>query len=170
MNCEHPEKRLTQRTYSNSVVHFVYQCQECGAALNSVKKSEIPERIKLITPAFDEALRTAWQKKLDAKRRESQERAEQEREERNDRWRRNYEAYLQSDEWKAKRIKVLERDDYTCQACLERHAHEVHHRSYRFCPVRPSGYLDRSFDEPLYHLVSLCAACHHNIHVMARKD
>lgn len=169
MNCEHPEKRLTKRTYSNDVVHFVYQCQGCGAALNSVKKATISAQVQLVAPAFDDALQKAWQERQERERQERRETQEHERNERNERWWRNYEVYLQSDKWKAKRIKVLERDAHTCQACLERHAHEVHHRSYRFCPVRPSGYLDRSFDEPLYHLVSLCAACHQRIHAMAKE-
>lgn len=64
-----------------------------------------------------------------------------------------YHAYLDSPEWKDKRLRVLNRDKYICQGCLINKATQVHHLTY-----------DRIFKEPLFDLTSVCNDCHHNIH------
>lgn len=64
-----------------------------------------------------------------------------------------YPEYLKSDDWRAKRAIVLERDNNTCQACLRAPATQVHHKSY-----------ERVFDEPLFDLESVCDECHGKIH------
>lgn len=64
-------------------------------------------------------------------------------------WWADYNAYLRSPEWKAKRRKVLERDNWTCQACMERPATQVHHTSYA-----------HRFNEPLFELQAVCDECH----------
>lgn len=64
-----------------------------------------------------------------------------------------YAEYLKSDEWMAKRKQVLKRDNHTCTACLEAPATQVHHTTY-----------ERVFDEPLFHLQSVCDDCHAKIH------
>ena len=63
-----------------------------------------------------------------------------------------YNEYLNSEKWQSKRLKVLHRDGYICQACCTRKAVQVHHKSYRFVG-----------DEPLYHLISVCLPCHEKI-------
>lgn len=60
-----------------------------------------------------------------------------------------YNEYLNSDKWNNKRKKVLERDNYLCQACLTNPAQEVHHLTY-----------NNIYDEPLYELISVCKRCH----------
>lgn len=61
--------------------------------------------------------------------------------------------YLKSKEWYNKRIKVLNRDKYVCQACLKNKATQVHHLTY-----------ERIYKEPLFDLVSVCDECHNSIH------
>jgi 5-methylcytosine-specific restriction endonuclease McrA len=63
-----------------------------------------------------------------------------------------YNQYLNSDKWKLKRKKVLERDNYLCQACLTNKAEEIHHLTY-----------ENIYDEPLYQLISVCKRCHDKI-------
>jgi len=63
-----------------------------------------------------------------------------------------YDNYLNSDKWKLKRKKVLERDNYLCQACLTSKAQEIHHLTY-----------ENIYDEPLYQLISVCKRCHDKI-------
>jgi 5-methylcytosine-specific restriction endonuclease McrA len=63
-----------------------------------------------------------------------------------------YNQYLNSDKWKLKRRKVLERDNYLCQACLTNEAQEVHHLTY-----------ENIYDEPLFELISVCKRCHEKI-------
>lgn len=60
-----------------------------------------------------------------------------------------YKQYMESDEWNDRRLKVLERDEYVCQACWAQRATEVHHLIY-----------DHLFNEPLFDLVSVCHDCH----------
>lgn len=69
----------------------------------------------------------------------------------------NYKAYLESDEWKAKRKERLEIDKYTCQECqtaLYDDTAHVHHITY-----------DSLYNEDMNDLVSLCHKCHVDIHL-----
>jgi 5-methylcytosine-specific restriction endonuclease McrA len=69
-----------------------------------------------------------------------------------------YNRYLQSPAWLAKRAKVLKRDNYTCQACLDEPATEVHHKSYIHFG-----------NEPLFDLVSVGDICHKFITQVERR-
>jgi len=62
-----------------------------------------------------------------------------------------YSEYMKSDKWKAIRLKVLKRDDYLCQACLDAPAQDVHHKTY-----------ENIGDELMYELISVCRHCHFN--------
>lgn len=62
-----------------------------------------------------------------------------------------YSQYMKSDKWKAIRLKVLKRDNYLCQACLEAPAQDVHHITY-----------ENIGDELMYELLSVCRDCHFN--------
>jgi hypothetical protein len=73
-------------------------------------------------------------------------------------WWREYDAYLRTDAWHERRAKVLERDEYVCQACLVRRAVQVHHTTYR-----------HMFAEPLFDLVAVCVACHEEITALDRQ-
>lgn len=65
-----------------------------------------------------------------------------------------YAAYLLSDEWKAKREKVLKRDKYRCKICKSTKKLNVHHKTYK-----------RIYNERLRDLVTLCQEpCHRRIH------
>ena len=69
-----------------------------------------------------------------------------------------YKAYLKSDKWKAKRKKVLQRDNYICQECKIQRAWQVHHDTY-----------ERIFHERLLDLRSVCGDCHKEIHNIKSK-
>ena len=64
-----------------------------------------------------------------------------------------YHTYIKSDEWKEKRKKTLERDDYQCQRCGTGMNLVVHHITY-----------DRLGKEDLDDLITLCKKCHEEIH------
>ena len=68
-------------------------------------------------------------------------------------YKQNYSEYLLSEKWYEIRKKVLKRDNYTCQGCLEKEAEEVHHKNYTHL-----------FDELLFDLISVCKSCHIKIH------
>jgi 5-methylcytosine-specific restriction endonuclease McrA len=60
--------------------------------------------------------------------------------------------YYKSEKWKLKTKKVLKRDNYLCQCCLERQAVQVHHTTY-----------EHYRNEPLFELISICVICHEAI-------
>lgn len=65
-----------------------------------------------------------------------------------------YAKYLQSNQWRDKRLTVLARDNYSCQCCGQSNtALDIHHLTY-----------DRIYEEALYDLVSLCRNCHLSHH------
>lgn len=61
--------------------------------------------------------------------------------------------YLESPEWATIRRKVLKRDGYLCQGCLEKPGTIVHHLTYK-----------RQGNEMACDLISLCKDCHDRIH------
>jgi len=64
-----------------------------------------------------------------------------------------YEAYLQSDAWRAKRETAKARDGHRCTMCGSSERLVVHHLTY-----------DRIFEEDLADLVTLCDDCHQSVH------
>lgn len=67
--------------------------------------------------------------------------------------RREYrEEYLNSDEWKKIRLRILEREKWKCQRCGAT-AKDVHHRKYDFVSIRPDNIL-----------MALCRDCHNLAH------
>ncbi len=64
-----------------------------------------------------------------------------------------YQAYLQSEHWSNLRLKVLERDKWLCQSCMQKKATEVHHFSY-----------ENLWNERLDELISYCRSCHEQTH------
>jgi hypothetical protein len=63
-------------------------------------------------------------------------------------------------DWRIQRTTCLQRDQFTCQQCESTERLEVHHwEPYRF-----------SFDNSLDNLVTLCEACHRDIHEMYRRE
>jgi hypothetical protein len=68
-------------------------------------------------------------------------------------WRLIYDTYIKSEKWRQKAAMVKKRDNNICQACLSAPAQAVHHLSYK-----------NLTNEPLFELVSVCHACHSQIH------
>jgi 5-methylcytosine-specific restriction endonuclease McrA len=64
-----------------------------------------------------------------------------------------YRAYLQSEEWAAKRDAALERAEHRCQLCNSEHDLTVHHRTY-----------ERLGNERDADLTVLCKECHYLFH------
>lgn len=63
-----------------------------------------------------------------------------------------YQQQLQSEEWKAKRLEILERDNHTCQCCGSTRYLQVHHSKYdlRF----------KAWEYDNHWLTTLCKTCH----------
>ena len=71
-----------------------------------------------------------------------------------DKWWSWYNNYLNTDQWKELRKKVLIRENGICQGCKINKARDVHHTTYANCG-----------DELLFQLVALCGSCHQKMHL-----
>jgi 5-methylcytosine-specific restriction endonuclease McrA len=154
-----PHKLIT----SNDSIQVRNQCFNCGfvegqslGGFTPQQREMLPEVDKLKRDSRDQALidiRSDFNSQIRSLR---QARQDKERNEKNTEWWNNYNAYLASPEWKAKRELVWKRDNYKCQACLTGRAQQVHHKTY--------GNVDFKGNEPCFDLVSICKPCHDLIH------
>jgi len=71
----------------------------------------------------------------------------------------DYKEYLLSKEWKAKRLKVLNRANYICEICKIKKAYQVHHKTYK-----------RIYRERLTDLVATCGICHQAEHNLLSEE
>lgn len=149
--CIKHEMIFVKRIKSDGNILLNKQCLYCGEAdKRAYKLIEVPNILML--PLYDDSL---FEMYLENKRFAYDQEKEKERNE----WFKNeYEPYLNSDLWKRKRLAVLKRDNYLCQACLTLPATQVHHLSYRHV-----------FNEPLFDLVSVCNQCHDKITQLDRS-
>lgn len=68
----------------------------------------------------------------------------------------DYHAYLASEDWAELRLKVIERDNMACRGCKSNKVLQVHHRQYK-----------KEATDNLDDLVAVCRECHCKIHEMA---
>lgn len=126
------------------------QCQDCGAlSSNSLQK----HHAKSDTPEVDVAAVASWNRKQKEYFALRQMSFIKQREDIKDDVVSKYEAYLQTEEWRAKRLKVLKRANWSCEGCGEQPATQVHHLSYLHLG-----------SELLWELKAVCPACHARCH------
>jgi len=151
--CEHKDIQLALQTLNDGHCVVRKQCNNCGAFIGKqISKSKVDiNNLPNGTTKFLNYEKKqniiiqkiiAFHKKYTAKTKEYFEN-------RKNQWYKEYQEYLKSSEWKVKRGKVLKRDNYICQGCLEKRATQVHHLSYKHVK-----------NEPLFELVSICKECH----------
>lgn len=154
--CKHDNSRTVFKAYGDDKRYF-RQCLDCGSkVLPWLKKAKV-DRIWEV-PTFDEELERRGRETAQAAFQAQREQREAELAQKDRDWWVWYNRYLQSEVWREKRRRVLERDDNTCQACLRRPATQVHHTTYIHV-----GH------EPLFDLVSVCDICHEALHVDKRE-
>lgn len=155
--CSHTSARLTVFTAVNGAIHYRLQCERCGESVKSPKIADLTPAQRQTAPAFDKTIGDDWRKQKDARFREllaeQQAEREAEREEQSQAWWTAYNAYLETDEWRQRRAKVLKRAGGICEGCRKRPATQVHHLTY-----------DRVRNEMLFDLVAVCGPCHSQIH------
>jgi 5-methylcytosine-specific restriction endonuclease McrA len=148
--CQHERHEVRFRTLSNGVRTLVMQCLICGRSLRSYKQQDNPDLCAKAedNPYFDpEISERYWQ------HRHAQQRTEYEK--RRDDRKREYQEYLASPWWWARRQARIAKDGGKCQAALdgcEIVASEVHHLTYQ-----------HTGNEPLFDIVSVCRSCHKQI-------
>lgn len=69
-------------------------------------------------------------------------------------YKQRYYDYLNSDEWKKKRLERLKLDKFTCQNCGNKSGRlDVHHTTY-----------DTIYNESIHDIITLCNPCHFKLH------
>ena len=158
-HCEHPQIEIEIRYKTDSIGRRFYkkQCLICGNAISGAISLENVSNIDRIKE-WDYSLYKDYHTNLNKIFYEIQLAQENERQDKQNRWWEWYNNYLNSPEWREKRERVLERDNYRCRACEDEQATEVHHLTYNHVG-----------SEPLFELVSVCNFCHEMITKLDRK-
>lgn len=109
--CEHTDRKLVKREYTNGVSHYVYQCQKCGRAVSSAIKKE--KALELNGGEDPPPFNTVIYPKnfTDSVK--------------------DYSEYLLTEKWRDLRRRVLERSGGMCEGCREHSATEIHHLTYK---------------------------------------
>ena len=146
--CRNPYMVFVIEHYSNNAKRIFKQCLNCGGAFRK-DKFAFKTHGNLIDREFSETNFDNWNKK---KTDENAIIKEQFEIFRNTRFY-NYHKYLNSEEWKIIRDKVIERDNGMCLHCKTKPAQEVHHKHY-----------ETIYKEKIDDLESVCSDCHRAIH------
>ena len=151
--CQHTRKDVRRRVDAGGRPFHQYQCLDCGSRVGAMIAAAVALAGSHMPLPFDAALEATSEQEFERlyQARLSEHQLEVAR--RQTAWRQKYEAYLQTDVWRAKRARVLARDRGVCQCCFDLPATQVHHLTY--------AYLG---DELLFELISVCNDCHERIH------
>lgn len=101
-------------------------------------------------PEMDRIKKEHEEQLLEEQKKWAEERIKEQKEQK-DTWFKEHSEYLHTSQWQNIRQKVLKRDNYLCQGCLEAKATEVHHITYA-----------NWRNELMFELMSVCYNCHHN--------
>ena len=147
--CEHKAHELRTRRIVGGGIQYRQQCLRCGQSVgNAVSHAQV----QVLPPEWDELLHPKWQ---ESRRALSEQRRLKDSQSRRD----EYQRYLATPQWRARRDKVLQREGFVCQGCLSARATEVHHKNYEHIGA-----------ELLFDLVAVCAECHRRAHGMDPFD
>jgi hypothetical protein len=159
INCCHsPKLEKVKFWFSPTGFHVREQCTACGnITSNAIKKDGLNLSI---LPDADHDKRDQRLRKIDEEYFNMYKWVKDQRDQGDKQtFFEEYNKYLKSDEWLAKRAVVLKRDKYICQSCLTQKATQVHHLTYRHV-----------YNEPLFDLVAVCKPCHDIITIMDRRE
>jgi hypothetical protein len=146
-HCEHPTVEARKKMRKDGVWVVALQCLVCGGTERGVAKRDYDLDW---LPAWNEELSTNYH----AKRQKETDRIRETAESRHKTaWEAWYTQYLETEHWRALRVRVMARDKNLCQGCLINPAYDVHHLTY-----------DRLGREMLFDLVAMCRKCHDSLH------
>ncbi|GAB2999623.1 hypothetical protein GCM10010960_01830 [Arenimonas maotaiensis] len=145
--CTHEVREIRLRILVDSRKAYYNQCISCGHAGSAIGLKSIKNQAKPISiTLFDNELEIKWRARKNAEYQaiyiaiEPSLKAE-------------YEAYLESETWRKRRMVILERATKKCECCEHYPATEIHHKTY----ARIGQELDSD-------LMAVCKLCHDQIH------
>ena len=145
-DCDHKNYERRKMKLSNASWQVKNQCLDCGITSQAKKRQPGDDNLKEIDAEFKSSEQN---KRQEAFNRHMEGMIEAERQ----KMQFEYGQYLQTEEWRQIRNKILERDGRLCRGCLVKIATCVHHLTY-----------DNVGDELCFQLVSLCDDCHNKAH------
>jgi hypothetical protein len=149
LDCDHSQTDLVWNFSRGGARQLRKQCFACGALVGPVlKASEAPRDTPMASAEALAESESRWgaRAKLQAEK-EAQDRRE---------WWDWYNFYLTTEEWREKRVLVLQRAAFRCEGCGERKATQVRHTTYA-----------HAGDEFLFELIAICTECHERFHAEA---
>jgi hypothetical protein len=150
--CRNPFELLVFK-YNNSIPIAIYvQCNNCGGSLTMTKPLSFKDNSKSVRGEFSQVRYNDWKSEKQYEADQIYGISRQLRFINSSYYK--YIQYLQSEEWKSKRLLVLERDNWICQSCKILKADEVHHLTYA-----------NLGNENLDDLISYCKKCHLSKHL-----
>jgi hypothetical protein len=155
-NCNENKQHYFEYVYKISesgTIILSKQCQKCGMKFSgsAIKHSDVPNLKEKIALNEIKKYSEELEKSGPTYERYQSEYINVKRQNQIDNWRLQHAEYLQTNQWKTIRLKVLKRDNYLCQGCLEKPATEVHHKTY-----------ENWQNELMFELISVCYDCHYN--------
>jgi hypothetical protein len=153
MPCEHRQQLIGRKIKSNGQNYFRLQCAHCGCPLSgqiSFKRVNELKNDGVAVTEWDESKAMEYDNNYWRYSRPIVERINIERRQS---WWRQYNEYVDSDEWKMKAARVLQRVNYVCEKCNSARAIHAHHLSYA-----------RVGDEHMEDLQARCFKCHDEDH------
>ncbi len=149
--CGHQVVVRSRKIKSNGDPEIREQCQRCGEQIgHAIRKITMSQAQIDALPAWDDQIGVRYC--TDRNRLHAETLADEKQRLLED-WRRRYNQYLDTAEWKRKRQLVLLREQSVCEGCRVAGAKEVHHLTY-----------DDVGEEFLFQLVALCEGCHTRWH------
>ena len=155
-DCKHPRTEIRERKNRGGALHLYEQCVTCGASGSLATKR--PSDLKS-PPAWNEGHEDQYKNARKAERDAILQKHIRKQKSGEEGFRREYDIYLTTPEWRVKRAKVLKRANGLCEGCLEREATQVHHLSYRHI-----------FQEFMFELIAVCQECHARLHADKNGD
>jgi 5-methylcytosine-specific restriction endonuclease McrA len=150
-SCQHDRTELRHMEHCQQ---YRKQCLDCFQSVgNAIAKRTIPVNELESMKPFDIQARDGYWENRKSQAEKIQEQILQQANEKLQARRNFYETYLQSDDWRNIRKRVIERENGLCQGCRMNPISQVHHRNY-----------DRLGSELLTDLYGYCETCHKKAH------
>jgi hypothetical protein len=153
--CSHDRTELRRWTNANGAVAIQVQCLVCGVRVGKPQKADGHDNLSPAEPVIRDQYEAARKLAYEALVIRY---IDQSTDDDTTFWK-EYDAYLQTPEWKARRAKVLKRCGGICEGCRDAPATVAHHLTY-----------DHVFDELLFELVGLCQPCHDKAHAESEAE
>lgn len=149
-HCDHARIDIRRAVVGGGQVQFRQQCLDCGEGIGTaIAEASAPKDAADFDRSIAQQRQAAYLAGREAillkhlRRQKAKQGAYWD----------DYNKYMASPEWAAKRTLVLKRANFVCEGCMEHPAVEVHHLTYK-----------NKFREFLFELVAVCKDCHKRLH------